>query len=98
VPNPSCPVIASADYSTVTATSQQFAAIIAMAAGEFYVFTSTIDCWIQQGADPEAEAAAGSLYVPANTPTYLDGRAGVKLAVLRAGGSDGAASLARLAV
>jgi hypothetical protein len=43
------PVISTADYSTVTATSQPFGLHCTMEAGEWYQFVSTTNCHIKQG-------------------------------------------------
>jgi hypothetical protein len=44
---------------------------------------------------PQASAATGSMYVPANTQIILDGRCGSNLSVIR-DSADGSASLTRL--
>lgn len=46
----------------------------------------------EDGTDPVATAADGSMYVPAATQVILDGRNGTKVSVIRASG-DGVASL-----
>ncbi len=52
------------DASTVTATSQQFAAVLA--AGETHRFSSSTACWIQQGYNPTATAADSAPLVVAD--------------------------------
>lgn len=85
------PVTGSALFSTVTASSQQLGAMT----DNRYLFASTVNCWILQGANPTATAADGSMFVPANTQIVIWGGMGAKLAVLRDGGSDGKCSLTR---
>lgn len=89
---PATPITAMADSSTVTASSQQFGTITAMAVGQFFLFISSTNCWIKQGLNPTATAADGSMFVTANTPVFLRGDDGVKLAVIR-DAADGTASL-----
>lgn len=81
------------DRSTVTAASQQFS--FSMAAGQMYVLTSSIACYILQGSNPTAAAADGSTYVAANESVLIYGGLGAKLAIIRAGSSDGEATLTR---
>lgn len=83
-----------ADVVAVGAASATFPNIIAMAAGETYVFTSTVACYIKQGAAPVASAAAGSALVPAGVQVLIDGALGIKLAVIQAS-TGGSASLVR---
>lgn len=83
----------SSDYKTVTSSSQQFDTT--MAAEEFYVFTSSVACYIAQGANPTAAAADGSTILGAGQSCMIDGRIGAKLAVKRIGSVDGEATLTR---
>lgn len=90
-----CPVTisaATADVAALGAASVQFA--LAMDASELYLFASSGACWIKQGANPTASAAAGSLFVPANVVVTIDGALGAKLAVIQDGAATGKASLA----
>lgn len=89
---PTCPITASSDVSTVTATSAQFDTIVAMAPGQFFAFVSNTACWIKQAANPTASAADGSMFVPAGVVVMIDGTNGIKLAVVR-DAADGKASL-----
>lgn len=84
----------------VTSLSKTLA--VAAAAAQFtgsltssvrYLYTCDIASWIAQGVNPTASAADGSTYVPAGVPVYLDGKNGAKVSALRAGGSNGIASL-----
>ncbi len=83
------------DRSTVTASSQQFSPT--MVAGEFWVLTSSIACYILQGANPTAAAADTNTYVAAGESVMIAGALGAKLAIIRAGSSDGEATLTRCA-
>lgn len=67
-----------------------------MQPGELYVLTCSVAAWVAQGSNPTASAADGNIYVPADTPTLIDGTQGEKLAVLRVGSNDGVATLAKL--
>ncbi len=60
-----------AQYTTVTSSSQKFAT--AMAKGLQYVFMSTTNCWITKGATGGSvtASAAGACFVPANTGFLL---------------------------
>lgn len=79
---------------TVSGVSADFSAT--MVAKEYWLFVSSTNCWITQGATPTAVAgAAGNMYVPANTPIVIDGRCGASLAVIQAT-AGGSASLTRL--
>lgn len=80
--------------TTVTVASATFSAT--MVAKEFWLFTSSTNCWIKQAAVPVAvAAAAANMYVPANTLVVIDGRCGANIAVIR-DTADGRASLTRL--
>lgn len=83
------------DEVAVGAVSAQFANIVAMVAASYYLFISNTGCWIQQGANPTASAAPGSMFVPANTPIYVGGQTGAKLAVIQ-DALSGKASLTRV--
>lgn len=77
-------------YKTVTNSSQQFDEI---ETNKTYQFISTVTCWIAQGDNPTAAAAAGSKFCAAGESVLLDGGHGTVVAVIREGGSNGAASL-----
>lgn len=79
------------DRSTVTAASQQFS--FSMTAGQYYVVTSTIGAYILQGANPTASAADNNTYIAAGQSVLIDGSIGAKLAIIREGSSDGAATM-----
>lgn len=81
------------DRTTVTAASQQFSQT--MVAGEYYVLTSSIGCYILQGSNPTASAADLNTYIAAGQSVPIDGSIGAKLAIIRAGASDGEATLTR---
>lgn len=81
---------ANALYKTVTNSSQQFDS---MDSGTTYQFVSTVTCWIAQGSNPTAAASAGSKFCAAGESVLLDSGHGLVLAVIREGGSSGAASL-----
>ncbi len=82
---------ATSDRTTVTSSSQQFS--FTMVAGEFYVVTSTIGAYILQGTNPTAAAADNNTYIGPNQSVMIDGAAGAKLAIIREGSSDGAATM-----
>lgn len=85
------PVTPRAETRTVTATSAAFA--LALSANERYLLISTVAAYIAQGASPTAAvAAAGSCYVPANTPFLVGGDYGAVLAIVRVS-ADGTATL-----
>lgn len=87
------PDTSTSDSQAVGAASAQFTPT--MANGEKYIFVSTTNCWLAQGADPQTAAAAdGSMYWPANTPLIIDGGLGPKLAVIQAT-AGGTASLTK---
>lgn len=87
------PDTSTSDSVSVGAASVQFAPT--MTNGEKYIFVSTTNCWIAQGADPQtASATDGNMYWPANTPLVIDGGLGAKLAVIQAT-AGGTASLTR---
>ncbi len=85
---------ASSDRKTVTSSSQQFDTT--MAAGEFYVMTSTVSCYIAQGSNPTAAASDGSTIISAGESVLIDATIGAKLAIIRIGSSDGEATLTRV--
>jgi hypothetical protein len=80
---------------TVTVASAHFGA--AMVDKEYWLFTSSTNCWIKQadGTPTAVAAAAANMYVPANTLVVIDGRCGANIAVIR-DTADGRASLTRL--
>lgn len=89
---PAIPITPLADTVAVAAAAAQFTGLVAMANGQFFVFVSTTNCWIKQGANPTATKAAGSMFWPANVPIILAGQDGAKLSVIR-DSADGTASL-----
>lgn len=76
----------------VTGTSTRFGAT--MDSHSAYVFSTTTDTWIAQGATPTATVGAGSSLVPAGTMILIDGVCGADLAVLQ-DSAAGRASLTR---
>ncbi len=86
------PVSSNSDRKTVTGSSAQFDT--SMAAGEFYVFTTSVAAYIAQGSNPTADAADGSVLIGKGQSCMIDGRLGAKLAVKRAT-EDGEATLTR---
>lgn len=60
-----------AQYTTVTDTSQKFTT--PMAYGQQYVFMSTTNCWLTTAATGGAVvgSAAGAIFAPANTAILL---------------------------
>ncbi len=73
---------AHADEVAVGAASATFPNITAMAPGQFFLLTSNVALWFKQGSAPVAVAAAGSMYLPPNTPVFISGANGAKLAVI----------------
>ena len=84
------PYTAGSDSTTVTVASAQFT--LTLAATYVYLFVSSTNCWISQGANPTASAADANMFVPANVLVTIDGATGAKLAVIR-DTVDGKASL-----
>lgn len=76
-----------ADEVAAGAGSLQFATLLMDTTKQpglaVYQFESNTACWINQGANPTASAAAGSMFVGANQPVLLDGSNGAKLAVIQ---------------
>lgn len=91
------PIAGSSDFQAVVTGSAEFAGTT-MTATDLYVFTCDIDCYVKQGAAPTAAASDGSMFVPAGMPLLIDGAQGAKLAVLRAGASDGVATMQKVAL
>lgn len=87
------PDTTTSDSTAVTAASATFTPT--MIATEMWLFVSTTNCWIAQGAAPTAAAADGNMFVTANTVIVINGTAGAKLAVIR-DTADGRASLTRV--
>jgi hypothetical protein len=83
------------DQVAVGAASAQFPNIVAMAAGQMFVFVSSTACWIMQSANPTASAAPASMYVPPNTIVFISGSNGAKLAVIQ-DAAGGKASLTQV--
>lgn len=69
------------DNQAVGAASAQFNT--SMLAAGTYLFVADTSCYIQQGANPTASSADGSMLVPGNCPLMLQGRHGAKLAVIQ---------------
>ncbi len=65
-------------------------------AGEYRV-VSTTDCWITEAATPVAAAAtAGSMYLPANTPVFIQFGGATKVAAIKhTAGTAGILSLVK---
>lgn len=86
----------SASFATVGAASVQFAAVLA--ADDVWEFVSSTACFIAQGATPTASGAAGSVFVPPNTPVTIFAGNGATVAVIQqtAGGIATLTKLARL--
>ncbi len=82
-------------FSTVLVGAQALAT--ALETGKEYVFTSTTNCWIAQGATPTASAAAGSMFVPAGIPVILNGGRGVGVSVIR-NTADGSCTLTPITI
>lgn len=78
------------DNQAVGAASAQFTT--AMAASGTYLFVSDVGCYIQQGVNPTASSADGSMFLPGNCPVLIQGRNGAKLAVIQSS-TGGNASL-----
>ena len=83
----------SSKFTSVTVASQQIA--VTMVTRQVYVFTSSVACYLAQGANPTAAAANGSYYVAADHIIEVDGTAGTKLAVIRVGAADGVCTLSQ---
>jgi hypothetical protein len=90
-----CPIPSTSDSQAVSAVAATMSPT--MAAAQFYLFISSTNCYILQGAAPTATAADGSMFVPAGVLLTLDGTAGAKLSVIRST-ADGIASLTRAKV
>lgn len=84
--------------AAVSGTSARFGAAMAATqpGQQFWVFVANTACWIKQGATGSvvASAAAGSMYVPANTIVIIDAIGGADLAVIE-DSAAGKASLTR---
>lgn len=90
------PVTLSAKTSTVTAAAAAFSAGMLNTSNAFWLFSSSTNCWISQGATPTAVAgAAGNTFVGAGQQVYLDGRNGADVSVVR-DTADGKASLTKV--
>ncbi len=61
---------------------------------ETWIFVSSTNCWIAQGAAPTAVAADGNMFVPAGAVITISGKSGAKLSVIR-DTADGKCSLTR---
>lgn len=86
------PDTTSSDSQAVGAASAPFTSTIGK--NEIWMFVSTTNCWIAQGANPTAAAADGNMFVPANVIVPISGLGGEKLAVIQAS-AGGTASLTR---
>ena len=93
------PAVSGAGYASdflAFTVSAQFTGIGAsMVAGQLFAFTSAVDCWIAQGANPTASKAVGSMFVQKGVQILIDGAQGGKLAVVQDVGG-GNASLVRI--
>lgn len=87
--------VTQADEVAVGASSAQFANIVAMAAGSYYILVATTDLWFKQGANPTASAAAGSCFLPKGVQACISGANGIKLAVIE-DSATGKASLCQV--
>ena len=93
------------DFLAVTATAAPFDALV-MTPDRDYMFVSTTNCWVKQEnlvldasdnlVSPVASAGAGSMFVPALFPVYLDGARGDTLSVVR-NTADGSSTLTPVA-
>lgn len=84
----------SSDFQSVGASEVDFDTT--MASGEYFVFSTSTDCFIKQGAAPVAASAAdGSTFVGAGQSVLIDGALGAKLSVIR-NTADGKATLTRV--
>ncbi len=86
---------ANAVYSTVLVGAAEITDTLTT--GKLYVFTSTTNCWIAQGAAPTASAAAGSMFVPAGVAVLLNGGFGAAVSVIR-NTADGACTIVPVSV
>jgi len=86
------PVTSTADFQNITGTAVTFDTV--MAAGEYWVFTPSVACYIKQGAAPTASAADGSTLVAAGETVMLDGALGAKLSAIQVS-SSGTGTLTR---
>lgn len=75
--------ISTSKQVTVSATSAAFGTT--MLASQKWLFISSTNCWIKQGAaGPTAVAGTnGNMFVPAGYPQPIDGACGVDLAVVQ---------------
>ncbi|MGN6103652.1 MAG: hypothetical protein ACTHU0_00980 [Kofleriaceae bacterium] len=89
------PVATTSVAADVTTASTQFTSTLVV--DETWLFVSSTDSWIAQGANPTATAGAGSMFVPARVGVLVEGLNGAKLAVIR-DSADGKASLTRCQV
>jgi hypothetical protein len=72
-----------ARYLSVTASAQNISTTLDPK--RFYLFSSSVSCYISQGSAPTAAAANGSMYVPAGILVCLDGSVGATVSVLGTG-------------
>lgn len=90
------PVPSSTETIAVSATSAPF--VRQLGIGELALFVSTTACYLAQanGSAPTAAAGAGvgSVFIPANTPTLLNGTNGAYVSVVQAS-AGGFACLSR---
>lgn len=82
MPTPLYPDTSTSDSQAVGAASATMTPT--MAKTETWMFVSSTDCWISQGAAPTAAAADGNMFVPAGVIITLSGKGGAKLAVIQA--------------
>lgn len=87
------PVPDTSGYLAVLTAAASFATV--MAAKEFWLFTTTTNCLIAQGASPTAAKAAGSTLVAAGQSMVIQGSRGAYLSVCR-DTADGIATLTKI--
>lgn len=70
------PLVVAFDTSTQSTALSASTTLIRLA--------STTGCWIKIAANPTASVAAGSIYIPANTPVFMGGIFnGLKVAAIK---------------
>ena len=89
------PVPGTSAHISVTDAAAKFSTV--MAAGEAWLFTASIDCYIKQGtSDVTASAADGSTLVAAGAGVVIEGALGAYLSALRVGSTSGVATLTQV--
>lgn len=87
------------NYAAEAAPIVSYDASVASAAvipkGEYRVVATTA-CWITEAASPTATVGAGSIFLPANTPMFIQFGGATKIAAIKhTGGTAGILSLAK---